>query len=473
MRTTEEVRAFYDARADEVERWRYRRAYYHDRIADLARSVIRPGLRVLDIGCGLGDLLAALAPARGLGVDLSPALVERARRRHPGLEFRVGDAQAIGETIGGEAFDAIVLSNVIGEVSDVWRVFRSAREVARPETRLLVVYYNWLWEPALRLGEKIGLRMPQPTQNWLPIPDVENLLDLAGWETVRTGHRCLLPLGLPGADLANRWLAPLPLLRRLGLVSFVLARPEPHPPRPLREATVTVLVPCRNERENIEPLVRRVPRMGRHTEILFVDGASDDGTLERIRDVAARCRGLHEIRWIEQGGALGKRDAVWKGFEAARGEILMILDADLTVAPEDLPKFYLALVEGRGEFVNGSRLVYRPDPGAFRTLNLAANALFARGFSAVLSARIRDTLCGTKALWRRDWERMPGRLEATGDPFGDFDLLLGAARLGLKIIEIPVRYTERTYGETKIRRFRNGVDLARRLWRGAREILFR
>jgi glycosyltransferase involved in cell wall biosynthesis len=214
--------------------------------------------------------------------------------------------------------------------------------------------------------------------------------------------------------------------------------------------------------------------MGSHTEIIFVDGNSNDGTVEMIEEVIRENAGRRDVKLIHQvppGSAdgaghgkmlkLGKGDAVRKGFAAAQGEVLMILDADLTVPPEDLPKFYLALVEGSGDFINGSRLVYPMEREAMRFLNKLANKAFGALFTWLIEQRLKDTLCGTKVLLKRDYERIVAGRSFFGDfdPFGDFDLLFGAAKQSLKIVEVPVRYRERTYGDVKIRRFKHGLLL--------------
>jgi hypothetical protein len=140
-----------------------------------------------------------------------------------------------------------------------------------------------------------------------------------------------------------------------------------------------------------------------------------------------------------------------------------------------LPKFHLTLAEGRGEFINGSRLVYPMEDQAMRLLNLVANKIFGTLFSWLLEQRIRDTLCGTKALLRRDYQRIAANRDVIGvsDPFGDFDLLFGAATLSLKIVEMPVRYHERTYGQTKIRRFYHGWLLLKMFLVALRRLRFR
>jgi glycosyltransferase involved in cell wall biosynthesis len=252
-------------------------------------------------------------------------------------------------------------------------------------------------------------------------------------------------------------------------MNFLVARPSPgfHTrPTPM---SVSVVIPAKNERGNVRAAIRRTPMMGTRTEIIFVEGGSGDGTREEIERAIVDEPSPCALRFVPQTGK-GKGDAVRAGFAAATGDVLMILDADLTVAPEDLPRFHLAMSERRGEFVNGCRLVYPMEDQAMRHLNLAANKLFGSAFSFVLDQRIKDTLCGTKVLKRVDYERIAANRHVFGglDPFGDFDLLFGAARLGLKLVEMPVRYYARTYGETQIQRFRHGALLAGMLAKGIR-----
>jgi hypothetical protein len=351
----------------------------------------------------------------------------------------------------------VVLSDVIGFVPDVQKAFGELRKVTHARTRVIITYFNYLWEPILRLGERLGGKMPQPEQSWLSQPDIENLLALADYECIRREYRLLLPKRIPLlSPLCNRVLANLPILRKMCLVQFLVAR-EIGVPRPEGEFTCTVVVPCKNERGNIEAAVRRMPPLGRHTEVIFVEGNSSDGTGEEIRRVIA-AHPEKDIRLVPQGEGRGKGDAVRKGFSAAAGDLLLILDADLTVPPEDLPKFFRALASGKGEFINGSRLVYPMEHRAMRFLNTLGNKFFSRAFTYLLGQRFKDTLCGTKALSRQDYGRIAAGRSYFGhfDPFGDFDLIFGAAKLDLKIVEIPIRYRERTYGTTQISRFRHG-----------------
>lgn len=463
----EQRRAFWDAIAPERDRWRRRGRVYHDEVAALLRFLIPPKSRVLEIGCATGDILAALDPARGVGVDFSPKMVELARQKHPHLEFRVSDAQALDAALQTEEFDYVVMSDLIGHVGDVWSALRQARAVVRGGARLVITWYSFLWEPVLKLGETVGWKMPVHPENWLSLADLEGFLALNHFEVVHAGSRVLFPLDVPLlTPLLNGFVGRLPLVRSLNLVRYLVARPLPIPePVPL---STSVVIPCRNERGNVAACIERMPALGPGMEVIFCDGHSTDGTVAEIERVRA-ARGMSgrpfSIVVMTQDGT-GKKDAVWKAFRAAKNDVVMILDADLTVPPEDLPKFHLAVCEGHGDFINGTRMVYAMEGGAMRLLNMVGNKFFSLAFSWILGQRIKDTLCGTKVLRRGDWKRIESDLAFFGDhdPFGDFDLILGAAKQNLKIRDLPVRYRARTYGETKISRFRDGLRLLRLTW---------
>jgi ubiquinone/menaquinone biosynthesis C-methylase UbiE len=450
-RRTEAIRERFDQLADTRAAWQLKAGYYYKDQRRYLQFLVPEGLKVLEIGCGLGDQLAALKPSRGLGIDISSAMVAEASRRHANIEFRVGTL----ETLPDEVFDVILLVDVVGHLLDVEAVLKEMRRFCTPSTRVIIAYYNFLWEPVLWLAERLGLKMPQQQQNWLSPADIRNLLRLADFEVVKSESRLLLPKKVPIlASMLNRYLAYLPLINRLCLTQYVVARMRGVDTQ--RDFSVSIVIPCRNEKGNIEAAIARLPRLGLRQEIIFVDGHSTDGTVEEIERVR-RQYPQYNIRLFIQDGK-GKGDAVRKGFAHATGDILMILDADLTMPPEDLPKFYEAIASGKGEFINGSRLVYPMEQEAMRFLNLLGNKFFSMAFSWLLGERIKDTLCGTKVLFRKDYERIVANRGYFGefDPFGDFDLLFGASKLNLKIVEVPIRYQERTYGTTNINRFQHG-----------------
>lgn len=436
------------------------RRYFHRQVLRVLRQHVRPQSRVLQIGCQFEELLPALGAASGVCVDPCPQRLTRMAQRHP--RFRYVRADSENFDVRGP-FDVVLLCDVVADSADIQTCLQRVRRVCDPSTRIILLHYNLLWEPVLKLASLLGLRRRTPEQNWLTAADVDNLLTLAGFEAVRRTDELLMPVGVPGLSaLCNRVLARLWPTRALSLLKLVVAKPVGDTTQPDRSLTCSVVIPTRNERGNIADAVRRTPQMGAHTELIFVDGDSTDGTAEEIERVIAE-NPDRDIRLIRQGQGRGKGDAVRKGFAAARGDILMILDADLTVPPEELPKFFDGIASGKAEFINGTRLVYPMQRDAMRFLNKLANAFFSRLFTWLLEQRFRDTLCGTKVLRRRDYERIAADRAYFGDfdPFGDFDLIFGAAKANLKILEIPIRYRARAYGESNIRRFLHGLLLLR------------
>ncbi len=426
--------------------WIDRNAYYYGHVRRALRFIVEPGKRVLNIRCQTGHLLDAVEPSYGVGVEISQALVDVARARYPRFTFLQSDPESL-ETAG--PFDYVLVNDLCDTV-DVLASLRRLTPLCEAHTRVLVYSYNRLWQPALEWAEALGLRMQVLEPNWLSEHDVRGLLALAGFNTLRTYRLILVPRKIPLlSEFCNRVLARMPVLSRLCLVSVIVARREPQPVPP-ESVSVSVVVPCRNERGNIASAVERIPELGRHTEIVFCDDRSTDGTADEIRRLREQYP-RRDIRLVE-GPAISKARNVWTGFRASRGDILVILDGDLTVRPEELPQFILALTERRAEFVNGSRLVYPLPKAAMKFTNMVANKMFSHLFSYLLDQHVKDTLCGTKALWRRDWERIEPLVGSWGveDRWGDYELLFGASRRQLAIVDMPVHYRERVYGVSKM-----------------------
>ncbi len=471
-RWQESLRRFYGKVRHAVrDRWL---DYYYIRIKQRLADIIPPGSRVLDIGCGTGELLASLRPSVGVGVDLNEAAVSEARRCHPDLRF----LHMRGEDVGrlGEKFDYVVLCQTLGEIYDLLALFRAIQLVCHSRTRLVVVHYSRVWQPALRLMEALRLKSPSPEQNWVPTDEITHLLQLSGFEPICVSGMTVAPLYVPVLSaFFNRVLGNLPGVHQLGLNNLIVSRcVAPQVLAGDRLESVSIIVPARNEAGHIQSLLERIPRVAAQQEVIFVEGGSTDATWWAIQKAVREYRGPMTLRALQQTGK-GKGDAVRLGFSAATGDVLVILDADISVPPEELPAFYEALRSGKGEFINGSRMVYLMDRQAMRFLNLLANKAFGGLFTYLLSQRFRDTLCGTKMLTRRDYERIAAQRAYFGDfdPFGDFDLLFGAARANLKIVDLPVHYKARTYGETNISRFRHGWMLLRMCMVAARKLKFK
>lgn len=457
------VRAWYDGNPGKLN---WASVGYRKLVAHYYGLLIPADASVLEIGCGTGELLKRIKAKRRVGIDLSEKQIEAAKENCPDCEFHV---QAAEELDLGERFDCIVISDTLNFAADVQQVLERLHAVSHPGTRLMINYPSALWRPILALARGLGLKPSEPPCNWLATSDIKGLMDLADWSPLVIQQRILCPVpGFGIGSFINRWISPL--VPWSCLTVFCVARPVRS--RETGPLTVSVVIPARNEAGNIEAAVRRTPEMGAGTELIFVEGHSKDNTWEEIERVARENPG-RRIRTLRQTGS-GKGDAVRAGFAVAEGDIFMILDADLTVPPEEMPKFYDAIVSGRAEFANGSRLVYPMEKAAMRFLNMCANKAFGILFTWILGQPLKDTLCGTKVLRRADYERIAANRAFFGefDPFGDFDLLFGAAHLNMKIVDVPVRYRDRTYGSTNIHRWRHGWLLLRMVCFAARKLKF-
>lgn len=471
MNKIKNIEKFYDNIASKNDYWRKKNSYYHKKIVDLYKFLIPKGKKIIEIGSGTGELLAKLSPLNGVGLDISGNMVKIAKKKYPKLKFIKQDASQIKLN---EPFEYVILSDLIGNLIDVQNTFEQLSKIINPSTRIIINYYNYFWNPFLHVAEKLNLKMPQPIQSWLSSSDVKNFLELSNLEIIKESKYLLIPIDFPFiSDFVNKYVARLPLVRNLSFVTYLIARQKPNTISD-KEYSVSVIIPARNESGNIETAVLEIPQLGKNTEIVFVEGHSKDNTKEEIERVIKKYNGKKNITLVNQGIGSGKADAVRKGIAKSTGDMIIIFDADLTVSPADLPKFYQAIRTRKAEFIQGSRLVYPMEKEAMRLLNTIGNKFFGTAFSFLLDQRIKDTLCGTKAIFRTDYESITANRSYFGDfdPFGDFDLIFGSSKLNLSILEIPIRYKARTYGTTNISRFRHGWLLLKMTLIAAKKIKF-
>ena len=436
---------------NDLEKWRKRNLYYYQDLESLYCFLVQPEVNVLEVGSGLGYLLNSVQPKLGLGVDIDTQAVEDAKRRFPNLEFEVDNAEELNLN---QTFDYVLMANTVSYIQSIQKCLQNVRKASQLSTRLVLTFHNPAWEPVLKFAALVRQRMPLPPLNWLSFEDIESLLSLEEFEVIYHGKRMLFPKRIPLISrLFNKVLAPLPGINRLCLTEYIVARPRSNNigiSRNTSQMTCSVIIPARNEAGNIENCIRRMPRLGKHTEIIFVEGHSEDRTGDEIQRVQAQYSQQWDIKFYRQVGK-GKGDAVRQGFSVATGDILIILDSDLTVRPEDLVYFFEAVASGCCELANGCRLVYPVSSVAMPWLNRMANRFFAWLLSYLLNTKIKDSLCGTKAISKENYLKIAANRSYFGDfdPFGDFDLLFGAAKLSLHIKDIPVRYMPRTYGSSK------------------------
>ncbi|MCD4682964.1 MAG: glycosyltransferase [Bacteroidales bacterium] len=458
---------YFENLASNRDKWKKRNRFYHKILEKHFSFIIPEGAKVIELGCGTGDLLNSVKPAIGVGVDFSEKILEIARQKHPNIQFVHAD---ITDFSTDTKFDYVIISDLLSSLWDIQAVLHNLRNFVTPRTKVVISAYNYMWEPTLKFSEFIGIKAKQPLQSWLSIKDIENLLELEDFEIIKVERKLLFPKYIPIINfIFNVFLANLPGINRLNLVNFISAMPRTQAEK---NYSVSIVVPARNEKGNIENAIKKTPVFGSHQEFIFIEGHSQDNTYEEMLRVQ-KAYPDKDIKVIKQSGK-GKGNAVREAFDVATSDILMILDADLTTPPEDMHKFYYALSHNHGEFINGCRLVYPMDKEAMRFLNYLGNIFFGWFFSYLLGQRLKDTLCGTKVLLKKDYELIKANRKYFGDfdPFGDFDLLFGAAKLNLKISEVIVRYRDREYGSTQISRFRHGWLLIRMSLFAARKIKF-
>jgi len=437
------IKKHFNLIADSFDRYKRRNRYYHNGIKKICRAVIPEGERVLEIGCATGDLLAALKPAAGVGIDFSSNMIELAKKKYPYLKFYTMAAEDMALN---EKFNYVVMSNLVDYMEDIWVVFEKIKSVLDIDGKVIITSVNPVWEPVFRMGQKIGLKTPDTERNFITNKDIVNLLELHSFEVLKERLGMFLPKGIPLlSPLLNFIIPELPMLRQLCVTQYIVAKTK----RPKQSFSCSVVIPCHNEKDNIKHCLRRLPKMGKFTEAIVVDDGSTDTTAAQVspdlnRDV--------DIRVISYNTKKGKGHAVRVGFDNAKGDVLMILDADMAVMPEELPYFFKLFEDGFADFVNGTRVIYPMDRKAMPILNYAGNKIFSLILSWIMEQRVSDTLCGTKALFKKDY----GKILMRDLSWGDFDLLFGASKLCLKIREMPVHYKIRIAGKSKMNVFKHG-----------------
>jgi hypothetical protein len=456
-----------DSLAEKRIRWIKSNPYYYNQIIKSLKFIIEENSRILHIRCSTGYILNALKPKYGLGVDDSSLQIKEAEKNYPHLKFINQNAEELDLR---EKFDYILITSIEDTV-DVKAVLDRLRNCCHNHTRIIIIYYNYLWNPLVKLAEYFRMKIPQKLHNWVSVEDINNMLVLSGFERIVNRKIILFPFNIPIISyILNRFIARLPFFRQFTLIRITVARTSVNE---YNNPSVSIIIPCKNEAGNVEDAVKRIPAMGSHTEIIFCDDKSTDGTADKVQELI-KAYPEKDIKLV-YGPGICKSENVWTGFDAAKGDILMILDADLTVLPEELPYFYEAIIKNYGEFINGSRLVYPMHKEAMRFFNVVGNKFFSIVFSYILDTSIKDTLCGTKVLWKKDYERIKKLRGTWGlqDRWGDYELIFGAAKCNLKLIDLPVHYYERVYGETKMKnRIKNGWIMLKMSWHALLKIKF-
>lgn len=452
--------AHFDKIADKVDRFQAKNRYFHLLFRKFILGIVPEGKTVIEIGCGIGHLLNLIKPGVGVGIDISDRMIQLAKKKYPHLEFIRADFK---EFSINKQFDFFILFHSVDYFEDVGVYLEKIKLLCNSFSRIIITNFNPLWSSLIRLSAQLGWKTPMPPNyNFITLRDLENFLELHGFEITAQGFRIFLPFKIPlVSGILNTIIPRLPLLRHFCLIQYSVARPKQSSSLP--QYSCSVVIPCYNEAENILTCIQRIPMMGTSTEIIVVDDGSTDGTADVVRRISKM---NHNVYLITHTSNRGKGQAVKTGFDKARGDILMIIDADMTVPPEELPKFFRALQEGHAEFINGTRMVYPMENQAMKLLNFIGNKWFGILLSLIMEQRNTDVLCGTKAFFKKDYPAF----NMKGEAWGDFELLFSASRLKLKMAEVPIHYKERKAGQSKMHALRHGWQLLQNCYRGLKEI---
>jgi len=456
------VKEHFDEIALDYDKWKNKNAYYYQNVISFVKQNVRPQSMVLEIGCGTGEVLASVKPLRGVGIDISPEMIKIASDKFPQYEFF---ATPIEDFQTEEKFDYIIMVDLIDHVYDIMEVFKSIYKLCHPRTKIVLTTINPWWDPIFAISEKIGAKMPEGPHNFIEKRNITKILELQNFSVNYSGYLLLFPKYIPLVSyLANTLGVRIWGLNKFSCVQYMVIQPTVENNIDLGLGC-SVIIPCHNEEGNIEEAVRRIPKMGKETEIIVVNDGSQDKTAAIAENLEME---LENVRLIDYSPNRGKGYAIRQGVDAATQDVVMILDADLSVTPEELPRFFEPLNKGICQFVNGSRMVYPMEKQAMRTLNLFGNKIFGLLMTFLTGQNLSDTLCGTKAFLREDFQYYQLGI----DKWGDYDLLFGAAKLGNKILEVPVHYKERASGESKMKSLRHGCHLLTAFFKGFRHLVF-
>jgi GT2 family glycosyltransferase/predicted small secreted protein len=441
----EEIKNHFNTISADYDYWKSRNYYYYSLIKEFFKKNIPAGSSVVEFGCATGDILAACNPKRGLGLDVSSNIIEVAKTKYPCYEFKVVDVEKFSTT---EKFDYVIMSDLLDHLSDIAAAIENANNLLSAEGKLVITTINPLWNPVFGLLERLRLKMPEGPHCFIPNSFIKFFCQLKGFKNISIGATVFIPKKIPFfSDSLNKIIPAMPLINRLCWVQTLIAQKGEVSKK---ELSYSIIIPTYNEEKNIEDCIKRIPKLEKDYEILVVDDGSRDNTpriLEKIQKINPN------LRSIRLSSNNGKAYAVEEGIRHAQKDIIVILDADMSVAPEDLTLFIEPIERGLADFVNGTRLIYNMEKKAMDQMRRIANFLLAILFSLLLKIRITDALCGTKAFLKKDFRE----INISGERWGDLVLLWTAQNKGLRIVEVPIRYYARRSGNSKMHFFYDGI----------------
>ena len=226
--TAKKVEQYFNVIAPQYDDLKAKNAYYFSEVLRLIRNEVPARSSILEVGCGTGNLISALQPSTGVGLDISPRMIAIAK--HKNMNKTISFITSTPERYStDQSFAYIVSADVIEHVPDLEPFFSALNRLAQKDTRIIITYANPLWEPILLLLEKLKLKMPEGPHYRPAFRELQRIIKKNGLKLARRKFQTILPLRIPFlAPLLNWIWGYLPLLRRLCLLEMLLLKKDEH-----------------------------------------------------------------------------------------------------------------------------------------------------------------------------------------------------------------------------------------------------
>lgn len=437
-----------------------KKRFFRECIIDFLQHSIVEGKRILIIGGNISEEAIRFAPSYSAelfsGKDAFPGRASGGYQNVTYLNKGLLDFEA------DETYDYIIFYESLNYEGDLYSIFRKLKKIIHRDSKVFVIEINPFILFLLKILSRVGLLVPDFKRNMLHLSDLENLVNIFGFDIVDKGYRFAVPFKIFGlGDVINSILPRVSLLRNFCFGQYIVFRLHPLEAGK-QNLSCSVVVPCHNEEGNIADCIARIPNFGAWREIIVVDDGSTDRTKDMVKKIM---RGRSDIRLISYEKNCGKGYAVNIGWQEAKGDVFMMLDCDSTTPPEELALFHEAMEYG-AEFVNGTRVIYPREKNSIPFFNRLGVTFFAHLISWITQKRISDTFCGTKVFLKKYWNCF----QIKEFLWGDWDLFFTAARYRMKMLELPVHYKTRKHGVTKMRPVKHGIILLLKSVEGLRVV---
>lgn len=430
-------KVFSFAIARNLDFWKEKNWYYHNQLKQIFKDVIKENSKVLQIGYGLGDILAALYPKKGVSFDDDKDILAISRRRYPIFKFTDFN---FNKNKVNDKFDYVIYPNSLEHFDDIQTVFENVYPALSRSSKVVVASVNPRWEQIFYILEKLKLKRPESSRNWLRIENIKNLLEVSGYKVIDSGFRIILPVSIPLiSGIINKVIRNIKILSRFCVEQFVVAQKETFSIN--NNLSCSVVIPTYNQAELLEYCIESIPNVGKKMQIVVVDDASSDRTEQVMKSLSKK---HHNIKYIRNERPQGEEKSLKIGIESVDLDIILTYDAKMSIPSSELVRFYNVLASKRADFVSGMRFIYPLEGQRLRQLTIIGNIIFSYLYSLFLNQRVFDPLCSIKGFYKKNYSKIKISNNNTL-----LDLLIKAAENKAKILEIPVHYSLESYLENK------------------------